>query len=170
MSPTPCKHLILIGSRSPEGMERRRIWVTEKSAKPVLACSVECASPGLRVTQGTEVSVCANKVISSSILWPRTSLGVTRQSLTSRNCGAGSKRRVWWKCPKGPDHEWSTTLTNRASKDYNFKPTAWRQLALASDDPTKNGNSQHVAPIGNKVGGNVLKTPRMNGRQKFLRG
>ena len=26
---------------------------------------------------------------------------------------AGSGKRVWWKCPKGPDHEWQTTPAER---------------------------------------------------------
>ena len=27
----------------------------------------------------------------------------------------GSQRRIWWKCPKGPDHEWCVSATNRTS-------------------------------------------------------
>lgn len=34
-------------------------------------------------------------------------------SLTPRDVVAGSSRRVWWKCDKGPDHEWQTTPNNR---------------------------------------------------------
>ena len=26
---------------------------------------------------------------------------------------AGSHQKAWWKCPKGPDHEWEATLSNR---------------------------------------------------------
>ena len=27
---------------------------------------------------------------------------------------AGSKKKVWWKCPEGDDHEWEATIANRA--------------------------------------------------------
>ena len=26
---------------------------------------------------------------------------------------AGTNKKYWWKCPKGPDHEWPSTLDNR---------------------------------------------------------
>ena len=29
---------------------------------------------------------------------------------------SGSGKKVWWKCPKGDDHEWSTSISNRASR------------------------------------------------------
>jgi predicted secreted protein len=35
--------------------------------------------------------------------------------LTPHDVIAGSPRRVWWKCPKGPDHEWSANVANRRS-------------------------------------------------------
>jgi hypothetical protein len=28
----------------------------------------------------------------------------------------GSKKEVWWKCPKGDDHEWQATINNRTNK------------------------------------------------------
>ena len=28
----------------------------------------------------------------------------------------GSKKKVWWKCPKGDDHEWESTINNRTRK------------------------------------------------------
>jgi|GEM_PF-134804 len=33
--------------------------------------------------------------------------------LTPAIVTAGSGKKVWWKCPKGPDHEWEATLSNR---------------------------------------------------------
>ena len=72
----------------------------------------------------------------------------------------GSDKKVWWKCPKGEDHEWKVSVAHRsrgrgcpfcagkrASKDYN--------LAVLSPDlakewhPTKNGN---LKPEGVTVG------------------
>src|SRR5262249_9762888 len=28
----------------------------------------------------------------------------------------GSAKRIWWKCPKGPDHEWRTRVCSRTSR------------------------------------------------------
>jgi len=33
--------------------------------------------------------------------------------LTPLDVGVGTDRMVWWKCPKGDDHEWKTKLLNR---------------------------------------------------------
>ena len=35
--------------------------------------------------------------------------------LTPNDFTKGSKSRVWWKCDKGDDHEWETTIGNRTS-------------------------------------------------------
>ncbi|HIP10965.1 MAG TPA: hypothetical protein EYG65_14695 [Rhodospirillales bacterium] len=29
---------------------------------------------------------------------------------------AGSNRRIWWKCDKGPNHEWGAVLRSRTSE------------------------------------------------------
>lgn len=34
-------------------------------------------------------------------------------NLTPADVFAGSQHRVWWKCPRGPDHEWETSLYGR---------------------------------------------------------
>lgn len=161
--------------------------VTEKSAKPVWwQCSVDSThewktSPALRVTQGTGCPVCANKVISSSNSLATTHPELAAQwhptkngNLTPDDVGAGSTRRVWWKCPEGPDHEWSTTLENRAAKGRNCPICSNQKVvqsnclatvnpALASEwHPTKNGNltAQQVLPGGkNKVWWQCPKNP-----------
>lgn len=35
-------------------------------------------------------------------------------ALTPRDVTAGSGSRVWWKCPKGPDHRWQATVLHRS--------------------------------------------------------
>src|SRR6185436_4314487 len=32
--------------------------------------------------------------------------------LRPKDVAAHSSRRVWWRCPKGPDHEWQSTAAN----------------------------------------------------------
>ena len=34
-------------------------------------------------------------------------------TLTPDQIVAGSHRKVWWKCPVGPDHEWEASLDRR---------------------------------------------------------
>jgi hypothetical protein len=33
--------------------------------------------------------------------------------LTPSDVGAGSTKKVWWKCNKGDDHEWVASIVNR---------------------------------------------------------
>ena len=65
---------------------------------------------------------------------------------------AGSQKRVWWKCDKGPDHEWETTVVKRTTYGRgcgfcaNQKASVSNSLAslfpeIASEwHPTKNGD------------------------------
>ena len=34
-------------------------------------------------------------------------------SLVPDDFTAGSRKKVWWKCSKGDDHEWEATIQNR---------------------------------------------------------
>ena len=34
--------------------------------------------------------------------------------LTPAQVTAGSNKKVWWRCPEGPDHEWEATVQNRS--------------------------------------------------------
>ena len=36
--------------------------------------------------------------------------------LTPRDVTTGTPRRVWWRCPKGPDHEWPATIHARTAR------------------------------------------------------
>lgn len=36
-------------------------------------------------------------------------------SLTPFDVGQGSSKKIWWKCPKGDDHEWLATVSSRNS-------------------------------------------------------
>lgn len=33
--------------------------------------------------------------------------------LSAADVSAGSHKKIWWKCPKGPDHEWQATVKDR---------------------------------------------------------
>ena len=69
---------------------------------------------------------------------------------TPYNTGPNSKKRVWWKCPKGDDHEWRAAVNNRnrglgCPICSNQKVVLSNCLAIMHPDlaaqwhPTKNG-------------------------------
>jgi len=75
-------------------------------------------------------------------------------TLSPRGIVAGSLKRVWWKCPEGPDHEWRTTIEKRVSGTQC--PFCFGQLVSCTNNleilhpdiaaewhPTKNG---HLEP------------------------
>ena len=71
--------------------------------------------------------------------------------LTSEHVVAGSNKKVWWKCPEGPDHEWPTTVVSRTQgTDCGFcagqRLSVTNSLATCAPEiakqwhPTKNGD------------------------------
>jgi len=109
-------------------------------------------------TAGNGCSICANmKVVNSNCLatlnpalakeWHPTKNG----DLTPYNVVPSSHKKAWWKCPKGVDHEWISTIANRSSgkgcpicanmKVVNSNCLATLNPALAKEwHPTKNGD------------------------------
>ena len=83
--------------------------------------------------------------------------------LRPENFTQGSDKKVWWKCPKGDDHEWNAHIFRRnrgdgcpfcsgrkASKSSNL---LLLNPKLASEwHPTKNGDlrPEEVKPLSNK--------------------
>ena len=59
--------------------------------------------------------------------------------LNPKNMTAGSHKRVWWRCPEGPDHEWSTKLQARTSQGYNcpFCPPSPKKVSVTNSLQTK---------------------------------
>ena len=74
-------------------------------------------------TQGARCPICAGRVIGPA---GENSLAVEAPALARewhpkkngklrpRHVLAGSHKKVWWKCRKGPDHEWETSLSQRS--------------------------------------------------------
>ena len=60
----------------------------------------------------------------------------------------GSTLEIWWKCPKGDDHEWEMSIKNRTRRGDNSKCKFCKLLSVKSPEiakqwhPTKNGNLQ----------------------------
>jgi hypothetical protein len=84
-----------------------------------------------------------------------------------------SHKKCWWKCPKGPDHEWKATVTDRASGEgcpfcRGRRVSVTNCLASLFPDiasqwhPTKNGDltpDQVVAGSGKKYWWTCPKGP-----------
>ncbi len=73
-------------------------------------------------SKGIGCAVCAGKkiVVSNCLAtlcpeiaaeWHPTKNG----TLTPQEVGVGSKRKVWWQCKKGPDHEWQARIDSRVA-------------------------------------------------------
>lgn len=76
----------------------------------------------------------------------------TKNRLRADEVTPKSQRRIWWKCPKGPDHEWATSVQNRTlgtgcpfcsgRKASKTSSLATRHPALAKMfDAAKNGGA-----------------------------
>ncbi|MFC1483385.1 zinc-ribbon domain-containing protein, partial [Candidatus Margulisiibacteriota bacterium] len=121
-------------------------------------------------SEGNGCAVCDNKVaVKSNCLatlnpklakeWHPTKNG----NLTPNDIVVGSHKRVWWKCPKGDDHEWKASVKDRnvgrgcgiCAGKIVVKSNSLATLnpVLAREwHPTKNGNliPQNVVPGSNK--------------------
>ena len=109
-------------------------------------------------TRGGGCPFCANRRASVTNALSIVAPSVARQwhptkngTLRPRDVVASSERKVWWKCPRGPDHEWQSTIQNRAIVGRGCplcvgkRPSVTNSLAslapavAAEWHPTKNG-------------------------------
>jgi hypothetical protein len=99
----------------PVGSRRTVWWKCSKDARHVWRSEVRtralrtkgCPFCGhRRMWPGISLATVAPSVAKQ---WHRTKNG----KLRPQDVIAGSSRRVWWKCPKGPDHEWYAHVWSR---------------------------------------------------------
>lgn len=119
---------------------------------------------------GTGCPVCSNlKIVPSNCLatthpeiaqqWH-----LTKNSVNSNEIGAGSERKIWWKCDKGDDHEWEVSPSNRTQRGVSGCPICSNQKIVPSNclvtthpkiahqwHPTKNKLSPHEVGSGSAV-------------------
>ncbi len=69
---------------------------------------------------GNDCPFCSGRKVAQSNCLATTSPELARQwhmekngVLTPNMVTSGTHRKVWWKCPKGDDHEWQSTVSNR---------------------------------------------------------
>ena len=74
-----------------------------------------------RTKQGSGCLACAGKQVSATNSLQARAPDVAKQwhptknkKLTPKDIVAGSNKKVWWKCPEGPDHEWQAPVVSRA--------------------------------------------------------
>jgi hypothetical protein len=120
---------------------RDHVWESPVGVRANQGCPF-CAN--MRVSTTNSLAARAKKVAAE---WHPTKNG----KLTPRDVIAGSPRRVWWKCPKGPDHEWPTSIANRALAGTGCPFCSHRRLCATNSlvaefpkiaaewHPTKNG-------------------------------
>ena len=79
------------------------------------------AQPANRTLQNTGCPACKNKQVSVTNSLATLHLDVAQQWHYEKNgklnpsaVVAGCKKRVWWKCPKGPDHDWCAAICHRS--------------------------------------------------------
>ena len=71
-------------------------------------------------TRGNRCPICSNRKIILSNCLATTHAELAKQwhpikngALSPLEIGAGSNKKVWWKCEQGPDHEWSVSTNSR---------------------------------------------------------
>jgi hypothetical protein len=84
---------------------RDHVWRSPPYVRASQGCPF-CAN--MRVSTTNSLAAKAKKV---AAWWHPTKNGTLRP----RDVIAGSPRRVWWKCPRGPDHEWQASIANRVA-------------------------------------------------------
>src|SRR5580692_6674666 len=75
-----------------------------------------------RTTRGDRCPFCANQRVSVTNALSKLAPAIARQwhptlngELRARDVVLRSHRRVWWRCPKGPDHVWRVAVDNRTT-------------------------------------------------------
>jgi len=82
----------------------------------------EWQAPVYSRTLGKGCPVCSNTLIVKSNCLATTHPKLLKEwhpikniKLTPYEIGAGSEKKVWWKCTKGDDHEWKANINSRSS-------------------------------------------------------
>ena len=82
----------------------------------------EWKSSVANITNGNDCSVCYGRTVVKSNCLATTHPKLANEwhpnkngLLTPNDIVAGSNKRVWWKCPKGEDHEWKASVNERKS-------------------------------------------------------
>ena len=77
-------------------------------------------TPNGLIKNEVKCQVCSNKIVVNSNCISTTHPEISKQwhplkngKLSPLNVVSGNNSKVWWKCEKGDDHEWITSISNR---------------------------------------------------------
>jgi hypothetical protein len=97
------------------GSEKQAYWQCPRGRRHVWKARV-----GHRTTAGSGCPFCAHQRLAQdntlAAVFPRLAAEwhpKRNGKLTPRDVIAGGNRPFWWKCPRGDDHEWKTSIGNR---------------------------------------------------------
>jgi hypothetical protein len=126
--------------------------------------------PSRRTRAGTGCPCCAGQKVSVTNSLETLAPDIARQwhptkngDLSPRDLYAGSTRTVWWKCEKGPDHEWQAQPRNRVFARARCPYCAGRLASVTNNlaglfpkiarewHPKKNGSTPDQVLAGSKV-------------------
>ena len=96
-----------------------------------------------RTAKATRCPYCANRKVTSETCLSTTHPDLAAQwhpekndGLTPGEVGAGSGRRIWWKCSAGPDHEWQEVVAARTKYKLGCPCCSGRKLSITNSIAT----------------------------------
>ncbi len=90
-------------------------------------------------TRGAGCPFCANKKVSVTnslvALFPEVAREwhAPKNQVTADTVVATSEKRIWWKCPKGPDHEWQASVSQRTQRGSGCPFCARHRLSVTNN-------------------------------------
>jgi len=112
-----------ISVTSVTSISRRKVfWICSRNPKHIWDAVIRDRVCGGRKKVGSGCPYCINRKVSEE-----TSLAITHPelvkewhptkniNLTPQKVSSGSDLKVWWKCPRGTDHEWEAVVSSRVA-------------------------------------------------------
>jgi hypothetical protein len=116
------------------GSNRKVWWKCSKGPDHEWACPIH-----RRTTEGSGCPFCANQAtsITNSFAVLRPALAAEwhperNGALEPKAVVVGSGRLVWWKCPRGPDHEWQDSVAHRTQRGSGCPFCAGRRVSVTN--------------------------------------
>jgi uncharacterized protein YndB with AHSA1/START domain len=141
--------------------------------------------------RGDVCSICSNHKVVKSNCFATLNSELAKEwhpikngNLTPYDVTPGSNKNVWWKCSKGDDHEWKTSITKRSEGTgcpicTNTVVTKSNCLATLNPELAKSGILQKMEILlpmmlhldrTRKFGGNAQRVMIMNGKHQLTLG
>ena len=129
----PTKNGVLTSSDVTVGSRKRVWWKCREGPDHEWEATVQSRNQGngCGFCAGQRVSV-TNSLASLrpdvAAFWHFTKNG----TLTPHMVTTGAGKKVWWKCPNGPDHEWFASINTKVAKELNCPCCSGRKLSVTN--------------------------------------